>query len=116
MTKVENSIPILGVKDIKNSLAFYIEKLGFKLDWQTPTAAQVSRDEARLMLVPNARAATWIGAEDIDPLMQEFAAKGVKPSIPPINRPWAYEMSIRDPDGNVLRFGSEPKASQPVVR
>jgi hypothetical protein len=25
-----------------------------------------------------------------------------------MNRPWAYEMQVEDPDGHVLRFGSEP--------
>ena len=27
----------------------------------------------------------------------------------PTNRPWAYEMQVVDPDGHVLRFGSEPR-------
>ena len=26
-----------------------------------------------------------------------------------VNYSWAYEMRIEDPDGHVLRFGSEPK-------
>jgi len=26
----------------------------------------------------------------------------------PTNFPWAKEMHVEDPDGNVIRFGSEP--------
>jgi hypothetical protein len=29
--------------------------------------------------------------------------------LPPTNFPWALEMQVKDPDGNVLRIGSEPK-------
>ena len=29
------------------------------------------------------------------------------------NYEWAYEMQIADPDGNVLRIGSEPKPNEP---
>jgi len=32
---------------------------------------------------------------------------------PPTNYPWALEMQVEDPDGNVLRIGSEPKAGEP---
>jgi hypothetical protein len=51
----------------------------------------------------------WIGVEDIEPLFAEYSAKGVKFRELPTNYPWAYEMKIEDPDGHVLRFGSEPK-------
>jgi len=27
----------------------------------------------------------------------------------PANLPWALEMQVEDPDGNVLRFGSDPE-------
>ena len=32
-----------------------------------------------------------------------------KRSVLPEHYPWAYEMKVTDPDGHVLRFGSEPK-------
>ena len=40
---------------------------------------------------------------------KELAGKSVKTLLPPTNFPWALEMQIEDPDGNVLRFGSEPE-------
>jgi hypothetical protein len=54
---------------------------------------------------------TWIGigVEDIAPLFVEYRGKGVQFLQAPIQRPWANEMQVKDPDRHVLRFGSEPK-------
>lgn len=51
----------------------------------------------------------WIGVEDADKLHEELKAKDVKIRMPPRNFPWALEMHVEDPDGNVLRLGSDPK-------
>ncbi len=55
----------------------------------------------------------WVGVEDIEPLVEDYRARGATVRHPPTNYPWAYEMQIEDPDGQVLRFGCEPKADQP---
>jgi predicted enzyme related to lactoylglutathione lyase len=49
------------------------------------------------------------GVEDAEVLFGEFSAKGACVRSPPKNFDWAYEFQIEDPDGHVLRFGSEPK-------
>ena len=51
----------------------------------------------------------WIGVEDVESLYEEYKLKGANVLQAPENYPWAYEMRITDPDGHVLRFGSEPK-------
>jgi predicted enzyme related to lactoylglutathione lyase len=51
----------------------------------------------------------WIGVDDIDPLFAEYRTKGAQFLQVPTDRPWAYEMQLLDPDGHVLRFGSEPR-------
>jgi uncharacterized glyoxalase superfamily protein PhnB len=51
----------------------------------------------------------WIGVEDADVLLDEFSAKGANICMPTQNFSWAYEFRVEDPDGHVLRFGSEPK-------
>jgi hypothetical protein len=33
----------------------------------------------------------------------------------PANFPWALEMHVADPDGHVLRFGSEPILGRPFA-
>jgi hypothetical protein len=32
----------------------------------------------------------------------------------PTNYPWALEIQVEDPDGNILRIGSEPMENEPT--
>jgi len=50
-----------------------------------------------------------VDLEDIEPPFAEYSAKGAKFRERPTYYPWAYEMSIEDLDGHVLRFGSDPR-------
>jgi catechol 2,3-dioxygenase-like lactoylglutathione lyase family enzyme len=108
-------IPILRVNSLAVSVRYYVDVLGFKVDWGgevESTFASLSRDGRSIMLSQGEQGQPgtwlWIGVEDIEPLFAEYRAKGVKFREQPTNYPWAYEMKIEDPDGHVLRFGSEP--------
>jgi catechol 2,3-dioxygenase-like lactoylglutathione lyase family enzyme len=108
-------IPILRVNSLTVSVGYYVDVLGFKVDWGgevDSTFASVSRDGRPIMLSQGEQGQPgswlWIGVEDIEPLFAEYRAKGVKFREQPTNYPWAYEMKIEDPDGHVLRFGSDP--------
>jgi uncharacterized glyoxalase superfamily protein PhnB len=46
--------------------------------------------------------------EDVNALFEEYKAKGARILHPPENYLWALEMKVADPDGHVLRFGSDP--------
>jgi len=59
--------------------------------------------EARAKL---SRGTVWVGL-DGDAIFQLIERSGVLQ--PPTNQPWAYEMKISDPDGNVIWLGAEPK-------
>ena len=114
--QVESIIPILSVRDLAVSVRYYVEVLRFSLDWSDPetsTMASVSRDGKAIMLCQQSQGQAgtwiWIGVEDIEPLYRQYAARGVRFQEPPTSYPWAYEMRVEDPDGHVLRFGSEPK-------
>src|SRR5215469_5460884 len=52
----------------------------------------------------------WVGVEDATKLHDELVARGVAIRMPLSNFSWALEFQVEDPDGNVLRFGSEPIA------
>lgn len=58
----------------------------------------------------------WIGVGDAEALFKEYKKKRAKIRHPPTNYDWAYEMQVEDPDGNVLRLGSEPKKDEPLRR
>jgi len=110
----ENSQPILRVENMGASVRFYVELLGFKnVDWGTADFTSVNRDRAGIYLSRQdqglGKAWIWIGVEYVEKLQEELKARGVTIRMPPTNFPWALEMHVEDPDGNVIRFGSEPK-------
>jgi predicted enzyme related to lactoylglutathione lyase len=51
----------------------------------------------------------WIGVGDVKALHEEYKENGARILHPPENFPWACEMKVGDPDGHVLRFGSDPE-------
>lgn len=110
----EGSQPILRVENMQASLHFYVDLLGFKnVAWGTDEFTSVNRDRAGIYLCKGGQgrgaAWIWIGVEDAERLHEELKAKGVPIKMPPTNYPWALEVHVEDPDGNVLRLGSEPK-------
>jgi hypothetical protein len=82
--------------------------------------ASVSRDRADIMRCEgdqgNPGTWLWIGVDDTAALLAECAASGATIRLAPTNYPWAYEMHLEDPDGHVLRFGSEPRGTSPSRR
>ena len=111
--RFEGSQPILRVENMEASLRFYVDVLGFEnVDWGSDEFTSVSRDQAALYLCHGSQgrggAWVWIGVEDAEKLHEEYKARGATIRLPPTNYPWALEMQVEDPDGNVLRFGSDP--------
>jgi len=110
----ENSQPILRVENMEAAVAFYTGVLGFaNADWGTNDFTSVNRDRAGIYLCRGSQgrggAWVWIGVDDVTVLHRELVERGVSVMLPPTNFPWALEMQVQDPDGNVLRIGSEPK-------
>jgi predicted enzyme related to lactoylglutathione lyase len=107
----ERVVPILRVEDLRRSLDFYINVLGFKKDWggdaAFPAMASVSRGGGSVMLCHrgqgNPGTWVWFGVEDAALLHEEYIASGAKVVLPPTNFSWALEIRVQDPDGHVLR-------------
>ncbi len=113
-TAFECANPILRVADMARSVRYYVDVLGFRnAEWGTDDFTCVSRDAAGIYLCRGAQGQpgtwVWIGVEDVESLFGEYRARGAVICHPPQNYSWAYEMRVEDPDGHVLRFGSEPK-------
>ena len=105
--------PIFRVSDLEKSLAYYNRVLGFATDWNYEGFfASVSRGSANVMLSQNDQgtfgAWVYIGVGDVVRLHEEFVGSGAIIKLAPANFSWAKEIHIADPDGNVIRFGSEP--------
>jgi predicted enzyme related to lactoylglutathione lyase len=115
-TRFENSQPILRVENMAASLQFYVGLLDFEnATWGDSDFTHVSRDDSGIYLCQRGQgqggAWVWIGVEDVEALHREYTARGVPIRMAPVNYPWALEMHVEDPDGNVLRFGSEPQVA-----
>jgi len=120
--RIENITPVLYVKDMSRSLAFYVDILGFKnAEWGDENFTSVSRDNSGgLYLCKGGQGKPgtwiWIGFDgDIFSFHQQFISKGVTIKLPPTNFSWAYEMRVEDPDGHILRFGTEPNDKEPFA-
>ena len=118
--EVENTIPVLPAKNVAASMAFYVARLGFVVDWgesEDAQICQVSRDGHPIALSQDdaigSPGCVWIGLET-DRVFREFKESGVTVLSEPQNKPWAYEMFIQDLDGNIL-LGTGPKAPKDQV-
>lgn len=119
-TKFEGAEPILRVTDMSRSVRYYVDVLGFRnAEWGNEHFTAVSRDNAGIYLCSGEQGQpgtwAWIGVSDVAALYNEYRARGADIRLPPTNYSWAYEMQVRDPDGNVLRFGSDPLDDHPFV-
>lgn len=113
-TRFESAQPILSVADMRRTIAYYVDLLGFtNASWGSDDFTHVSRDGAGLYLCRGAQGQpgtwVWVGVADVAALYDEYSASGAIIVQPPTNHAWAYEMRVQDPDGHVLRFGSEPR-------
>ncbi|MBL9169019.1 MAG: ankyrin repeat domain-containing protein [Verrucomicrobiales bacterium] len=111
------AVPILRIRRHALSLDFFTRVLGFKVDWNVSGMASVSRGCCSLMLCDDAqghpRTWVWIGVDDAEALHGEFVSRHATIRLPPTNYPWAFEFHLEDPDGHILRFGSEPREDRP---
>src|SRR5215831_10420736 len=111
---VEGIQPILRVEDMQASLRFYVDLLGFtNASWGNDDFTSVNHSGGAIYLCRRDQgrggAWVWIGVDDVERLHQQLKDRGVRIHSEPTNYPWALEMRVEDPDGNVLRFGSEPR-------
>lgn len=110
---VECVTPVFPVTDLAKSVEFYERVLGFTLQWTNKTICGVGRDGHSLMLSEQGEsqgpAVAWIGV-DVDELLARSEELNLRILEGPENKPWAYQVKIADPDGNVLWLASEPQA------
>ena len=114
--QVSPAIPIIRIFAEDKAKEFYIDFLGFNLDWEHrfeegfPLYAQIKRSNLTLHLSEHHGDATpgstvFVPMQNIDELHRELTAKDYrfcKPSIEAL--PWGRVMQVTDPFGNRLRF------------
>lgn len=115
---VINTIPVLPVRDIDQSIRFYTDTLEWKLDWRGGLIGSVSRDGHNIMLsqmIPVTDPVwAWIGLGD-DSLFKLYQDRDVTILQEPQNWTWGYEMKIADLDGNVLWLATGTRTDLPLA-
>lgn len=116
-------IPQLRISQAARSLVFYVEQLGFAVDWQHqfepgfPLFFQLTREEQTLFLTEHTGdcevgGAVYFLVPDAQACHAAFAAQGVIATNAPSATPWGtVEFLLTDPDGNRLRFASDAMPS-----
>ena len=109
-------IPTLRITDYKRSRQFYVDRLGFTVDWEHrfetgfPVFMQVSRDGLAFFLTEHTGDCPVGGlihlyVADVDGWFDEFRRKGVRVQEPPNeNLQGLRSMTVVDPDGNKLHI------------
>lgn len=109
--------PVLRVSNAALSREYYVNVLGFAVDFESEDFVSVSRGGCTLFLCEGDQGHpgswVWIDGKDVDVLHEEFRAAGARIRHAPTNYSWALEMQVEDPDGNILRFGSDPRPGEP---
>jgi len=119
--RLDSPIPILRMFDEDKAREFYVDFLGFRVDWGhrfekgLPLYWQVSRGHCILHLSEHYGDATpgtalRIHVDDIDMLYAELTKKHHPFGRATVQQqPWAREIQLRDPFGNRLVF-AQPSA------
>ncbi len=117
---LQAATPILRIFDEAKAREFYLDFLGFRLDWQhrfddhAPLYMQVSKEACVLHLSEHhgdccPGAALRIATGDVAAYQQRLAAANYRHARPGLEEaPWgSLEMRVTDPFGNRLTFFSE---------
>jgi catechol 2,3-dioxygenase-like lactoylglutathione lyase family enzyme len=115
--KLGRTTPVLRIFDLAKATEFYVDFLGFHVDWQHrfgenfPVYLQISRSDCLLHLSEHHGDATpgsrvIIETADIDELHEELSAREYRYLKPHLeDTEWGSRvMSVTDPFGNRLTF------------
>ena len=121
----QEAIPILRIFSVEKAKEFYVDFLGFAIDWEhrfaedLPLYAQVSRAGLKLHLSehhgdasPGSTVFVWM--RGIADYHRELIARNYRYGRPGLeDAPWnAKVMEVTDPFGNRLRFSERNEAGQ----
>jgi catechol 2,3-dioxygenase-like lactoylglutathione lyase family enzyme len=127
MTEEFRTRPILRVRDVAASIAYYCEKLGFEKHWEHGsdplTVAEVGRNGLGLILdsqsvLPKPTGSSALSIvfdkpETLGKIYRELKDRGAKIVAHPFPVVWqedTYELDVEDLDGNLLTFwGGKPE-------
>lgn len=111
-------IPQLRITNSSRSMAFYVDGLGFSVDWKHqfepgfPVFLQLTRAEQTIFLTEHTGdcqvgGAVYFKVPDVDDCYRDFVARGIVSVHRPEDTAWgSRELLVTDSDGNRLRFAT----------
>jgi len=112
------AVPEIPTANVDQTAAYYVERLGFTLDWGDDQGgiAGISRENCRLFLTNRSFRESygntgpiliWLNLHskaEVDALFAEWKAAQAKIISEPEDKPWKLrEFMAADPDGNLIR-------------
>jgi catechol 2,3-dioxygenase-like lactoylglutathione lyase family enzyme len=126
-TELQPGVPILRIFDIARAREFYVDWLGFTVDWEhrfdedSPLYMQVSRDDLVLHLSEHSGDGTpgtvvYVAARGVSELHAELSAKPYRFLRPGLDQGpvGGACVTLVDPFGNTLRI--EERVDEPLER
>ena len=119
MSDFHVATPILNVKNLRASMDYYVEKLGFKKLWDwgdPPDFGCVRRGKVEIFLCEGGQGqpGMWMSIfmDDVDVLYEEYKKSGAMILNPPTNYSWeTREMLVEDLDGHRFRMSGSNTGS-----
>lgn len=115
---MQNVVPALRITDYESRKKFYVEGLGFHMEWEHrfrpdfPVFMSIRRDDMRIFLTQHSGDCQVGGlvhfyVDDADAWYREFIGRGITIENPPDEDiPGTLMFTVTDLDGNQLRFVS----------
>jgi uncharacterized glyoxalase superfamily protein PhnB len=112
------AVPEIPVEDVDKAARYYVESLGFSLDWGDDSGgiAGISQGDCRMFLTnasfrggygTSGPATIWLNLAsrgEVDELYRRWRGAGAKVLAEPEDKPWRLrEFRIADLDGNQVR-------------
>ena len=114
---LQKNIPVLRIFDVAKAKEFYIDWLGFKIEWEhqfeenMPYYIGISRDDIQIHLSEHYGDATpgskvFIVCNEIEKYYAELQSRPYKYYRPGLNKTFygSLEIAVQDPFGNHLSF------------
>ncbi|MEM6299203.1 MAG: VOC family protein [Bacteroidota bacterium] len=110
---LHHAAPVLASLNMRRTLDFYVEKLGFQISYDDANYGIVHRDQVELHFwkcedpIHPQNTSCYVYVKEINTLYAEMkAAEVIHPNGTLTDQPWGIlEFSILDIDGNLIRFG-----------
>ena len=116
--------PILRVRNFKEAMDYYCEKLLFKKLWdwgKPPTFGAVGLGKVEIFFCLNGQgnSGSWlmIFVDDVDEYFKQIKPLDAEVIQPPTDEPWGVrEMHVRDPNQHMIRFGHGIPTREPTLQ